>query len=250
MPEPSSKPTLRDSVVALDEANAAKDQEIAGLKAHIAELEAARKSGGNQHELERMNIALRSEIEDLRAAPKTDKGKESPEAALRELLKNKGPHEIIHYMLTILPRYQLETVSRELAKIIAEERHLPYYPKRPKAKAKAIAQQHHGQGGDRLVWKLNRKRSLDNYPAFQADGYLVRPGKDILSGKISYTIVRGNQPEIPIGIIGRAPILSKRQKHWQNKIGARTKNGTRAHAALSPDEHHRRARLIRGRRSG
>src|SRR5207302_1277501 len=35
------KPTLRDSVVSLSEDNAAKDLEITGLKAHVAELEAS-----------------------------------------------------------------------------------------------------------------------------------------------------------------------------------------------------------------
>jgi hypothetical protein len=38
----ASKPTLQDSVVQLGEENAAKDKEIAHLKAHVTELEAAR----------------------------------------------------------------------------------------------------------------------------------------------------------------------------------------------------------------
>src|SRR6516165_2649552 len=47
-PEPRTKtgepkPTLRDSVANLSEANDAKDREIADLKAHVAELEAARR---------------------------------------------------------------------------------------------------------------------------------------------------------------------------------------------------------------
>jgi hypothetical protein len=40
----SDKPTLRDSVANLSEEIAAKDQEITGLKTHIAELEAAREA--------------------------------------------------------------------------------------------------------------------------------------------------------------------------------------------------------------
>jgi hypothetical protein len=41
-PDQQKGPTIRDSVVALEEAGLAKDREIADLKAHIAELEAAR----------------------------------------------------------------------------------------------------------------------------------------------------------------------------------------------------------------
>jgi hypothetical protein len=44
---PSDKPTLRDSVVSLSEEGAAKDREIAGLKTHVAELEAAREAAAD-----------------------------------------------------------------------------------------------------------------------------------------------------------------------------------------------------------
>jgi hypothetical protein len=49
-PEPKpedAKPTLRDSVVNLSEDNAAKDLEIAGLKAHVAELESSRETAAD-----------------------------------------------------------------------------------------------------------------------------------------------------------------------------------------------------------
>jgi hypothetical protein len=43
-PEKESKPTLRDSVANLSEANDAKDREITDLKAHIEDLQASRDS--------------------------------------------------------------------------------------------------------------------------------------------------------------------------------------------------------------
>jgi hypothetical protein len=43
----SDKPILRDSVVNLSEEGAAKDREIADLKTHIAELEAARETAAD-----------------------------------------------------------------------------------------------------------------------------------------------------------------------------------------------------------
>jgi hypothetical protein len=50
-PEPKPpgepKPTLRDSVAKLSEEAVAKDREIADLKAHIAELEAARETAAS-----------------------------------------------------------------------------------------------------------------------------------------------------------------------------------------------------------
>jgi hypothetical protein len=54
----SNKPTLRDSVANLSEEGAAKDREIAGLKAHVAELEAAREAPFNMRTYKRRLRAL------------------------------------------------------------------------------------------------------------------------------------------------------------------------------------------------
>jgi hypothetical protein len=61
-PEPKpgdDKPTLRDSVVNLSEDNAAKDLEIAGLKAHVAELESSRETAADLTAEKLLEEALR-----------------------------------------------------------------------------------------------------------------------------------------------------------------------------------------------
>jgi hypothetical protein len=81
----------------------------------------ATEHGRAQHTIEELQ-ARNEELEHELAATRETGG--NPEVTLRELLKNKGPHEIVDSMLATLSRYQLEEVSKELAEIIAEERHL------------------------------------------------------------------------------------------------------------------------------
>src|SRR5262245_26535423 len=74
-PEPDGppKPTLRDSVANLSEELAAKDREIASLKSHVAELEAARDVAPAPQTLEQLWDAA---VEQLESKPLPQRARE------------------------------------------------------------------------------------------------------------------------------------------------------------------------------
>jgi hypothetical protein len=49
----------------------------------------------------------------------------------------------------------------------------------------------------KLIWKVDPNRGIGSKKAYAALDYVVSPGIDAFSGKITYGLYRGDQPELP-----------------------------------------------------
>jgi Protein of unknown function (DUF3102) len=63
---------------------------------------------------------------------------------------------------------------------------------------------------DRLIWRRDPKRGLGTHRAYTAYDYSVSPGYQLMSGKVTYSVFQGEQPELgDRRYVGSAPTLDK-----------------------------------------